>query len=159
MLEVLKQPFYYQRHNVDAGNELPYTKQPIFSIYREHFAANLLRVLINRAYELPELPDMTTIQKEALDYVEQLAEDSNLHVCFRQEPGDMLFLNNFVTLHRRAEFEDHESLELRRHLLRVWLSVPNSRPLHPDFAGNYLATEAGAIRGGMKPKTSTTNES
>ena len=33
---------------------------------------------------------------------------------------------------------------------RVWLSMPNSRPIDPMFAGNYGATEAGAIRGGMQ---------
>ena len=62
----------------------------------------------------------------------------------------MLFFNNFVTLHRRSEFTDSPDPELRRHLLRIWLSVPNSRPLDPLFAGNYGATAAGAVRGGMR---------
>ena len=62
----------------------------------------------------------------------------------------MLFLNNWVTLHRRSEFQDDEDPELRRHLLRIWLSVPNSRPLHPDFQANFGGTAAGAIRGGMR---------
>jgi alpha-ketoglutarate-dependent taurine dioxygenase len=150
LLKILLQPFLYQRHNVDQGNESAYTQQPIFSIYQGHFAANLLRVLIERAYASSETPEMTAEQREALDELERLAEDPGLHVTFAQQPGDMLFLNNWVTFHRRHEFEDHAQLELRRHLLRVWLSVPNSRPLHPLFAGNYGATQAGAIRGGMK---------
>ena len=152
LVEVLRQPFIYKRHNVDGGNDLPFCAQPIFSIFEGHFAANFLRILIERADADPELPDMTALQREALDYLEELAEDSSLHVSFRQQPGDLLFLNNWVTLHRRAEFVDHDDPALRRHLLRVWLAVPNSRPLDPAFAANYGATGAGEIRGGMRPR-------
>jgi alpha-ketoglutarate-dependent taurine dioxygenase len=151
LLRVLARPFYYKRHNVDLGNNKPYIQQPIFSIYKGHFAANLLRVLIDRAYEMPDLPDMSDVQREALDFVEELADDPQLRVSFRQEPGDIVFLSNFVTFHRRSEFEDPEDPTARRHLLRIWLSVPNSRPLDPLFKGNYGATAAGAIRGGMSP--------
>ena len=151
LLEQLLQPYFYKRHTIDTGNSLPYLRQPIFSIFKERFAANMLRVLIERAYQMPELPDMTPQQREALDFVEELAEDPSLHVQFRQEPGDILFLNNWVTLHRRSEFVDHAEPELRRHLLRIWLSVPNSRPLDPLFRENYGSTEAGAIRGGIHP--------
>ncbi|MEM0898179.1 MAG: TauD/TfdA family dioxygenase [Verrucomicrobiota bacterium] len=150
LLEILRTPFYYLRHTVDTGNEKPWTQQPIFSVHEGHFACNLLRVLIERAYANPDLPDMTREQREALDAVEEIANRPEFHVRFRQRPGDMLFLNNWVTLHRRSEFIDHEQPEEKRHILRIWLSVPNSRPLDPLFAGNYGATEAGALRGGMR---------
>ncbi len=152
LLDILKEPFYYKRHNVDTGNALAYIKQPIFSVFEGHFAANILRVLIERAYQTPEIGPMSDLQREALDYVEELCEDSALHFQFRQEPGDIVLMNNFITFHRRDAFEDFDELENRRHLLRIWLSVPNSRPLDPLFAGNYGATEAGAIRGGMKAR-------
>ncbi len=155
LARVLMQPFYYKRHNVDQGNEKPWIQQPIFSYFKGHFAASYLRVLIDRAYEMPELPGMTTEQSEALDVLEELSSDPSLHVTFRQDPGDMLFLNNWVTFHRREAFEDHDEPALRRHLLRIWLAVPNSRPLAPEFAANFGSTEAGAIRGGMKPSAST----
>ena len=153
LLQELMRPYYYQRHNVDGGNALPYCRQPIFSIFEGHFAASFLRVLIERAYRMPELPEMTDLQREALDYLEQLAEDPALHVRFRQQAGDMLFLNNWVTFHRRSDFEDHETPERKRHLLRLWLSVPNSRPLDPQFRENFGATEAGALRGGMRARS------
>jgi hypothetical protein len=152
LVEVLMQPYWYQRHNVDTGNALAYCEQPIFSICEGHFAASLLRVLIERAYASPETPEMSPLQREALDRIEEVAESPEFHVTFRQEPGDLLFLNNFVTLHRRTAFTDHSDPERKRHLLRIWLSVPNSRPLDPRFAANYGSTAAGAIRGGMKTK-------
>ena len=153
LLGVLMQPFYYARHNVDVGNERPWCKQPIFSFTEGQFACSYLRVLIDRASVLPELPDLTDGQIEALKYLEDLAADPSLHVTFRQQPGDLLLLNNWVTLHRRNEFDDYDEPARRRHILRIWLSVPNSRPIDPLFAENYGATAAGAIRGGMKPAT------
>ena len=150
LLKVLMQPFLYLRHTVDTANDLPYTEQPIFSFFDGHFAANFLRVLIERAHAVPDLPDLTDEQREALDYLESVAAEPEMHVTFRQQPGDILFMNNWVTMHRRTAFEDHAEPELRRHILRVWLSMPNSRPLDPMFAGNYGATAAGAIRGGMR---------
>lgn len=149
LVDMLLQPFYYRRHNVDTGTVQPWCRQPIFSFYDGHFACSYLRVLIDRAYAMSELPDMTDRQREAMDTLEELAGDPKMHVAFYLQPGEMLFLNNWVTLHRRSEFEDFEDPMLRRHLLRIWLSVPNSRPLHPDFAANFGATAAGAIRGGM----------
>lgn len=153
LVEVLSQPFYYQRHNVDLGNASPYTQQPIFSFYEGVFASNFLRVLIERAYAADDLPDMTPLQKQSLDELEEMAADPTLHLTFRQQQGDILLLNNWVTYHRRTEFEDFDEPEKRRHLLRVWLSMPNSRAIDPMFAGNYGATAAGAIRGGMRAIT------
>ncbi len=150
LVEVLLQPYRYQRHNVDTGNELPYYEQPIFSMHQGRFAANLLRVLIDRAYAAPDATPMSDIQREALNMIDELAEDPEMHVTFRQEPGDIVFLNNWGTLHRRSEFVDHEEPSKKRLLLRIWLSVPNSRAVDPRFAGSYGATEAGAIRGGMR---------
>jgi hypothetical protein len=152
LLAVLREPFYYLRHTVDDGNDQPWCRQPVFSFCEGHFAANLLRVLIDRAHAHPDLPDLTPEQIEALDLVESLASDPALHATFRQEPGDMVFLNNWVTLHKRSAFEDWPESERSRHILRIWLSMPNSRPLDPMFAGNYGSVKAGAIRGGMKPK-------
>ncbi|MDG2469983.1 MAG: TauD/TfdA family dioxygenase [Pirellulaceae bacterium] len=159
LVDVLMQPFFYQRHNVDLGNQNQLISQPIFSFCQSRFAANYLRVLIERAYQSKEIPEMSDIQREALDYVDLIASDSSLHATFRQETGDILFLNNWVTFHRRTEFEDHDEIALRRHLLRIWLSVPNSRPLDSGFAENYGSTTAGAIRGGMQAAKTTKDQS
>ncbi len=152
LLEVLCEPFYYLRHTVDGGNDKPWCRQRVFSFCEGHFAANLLRVLIDRAHAHPDLPDLTDQQVEALDLVETLADEPHLHCSFQQEPGDFFFVNNWVNLHRRTEFEDWPEPDRRRHILRIWLSMPNSRPLDPLFADNYGSVEAGGLRGGMKAK-------
>jgi hypothetical protein len=86
-LEVLMQPFYYLRHTVDTANDKPYCCQPVFSFTGGHFACNLLRVLIERAHATPELPDLTEIQVEALDYLAELADSPDRHVSFMQQPA------------------------------------------------------------------------
>lgn len=150
LLHELQQPFYYKRHTVDLGNESPYCRQPVFSFTEGRFACSFLRVLIERAYASGEVPTMTDLQKQALDFLEETCEREDLQYRFYQQPGDILFLNNWTTLHRRCEFVDHEDPAQKRHLLRIWLSVPNSRPIDPLFKDNFGATEAGAIRGGMR---------
>lgn len=150
LLEVLSTPFHYKRHTVDTANNLAFCQQPIFSFCDGFFACSFLRVLIDRAYASDDTPVMTDLQRESLDYLEAVAERPDMHVRFYQSRGDIVLLNNWATLHRRSEFQDHDDVELKRHLLRVWLSVPNSRPIDPLFIDNFGATAAGAIRGGMR---------
>jgi hypothetical protein len=42
------------------------------------------------------------------------------------------FLNNYVTLHTRRAFEDWPEPSRKRHLLRLWLSDPEGRPIPPE---------------------------
>ncbi|NKB89442.1 MAG: hypothetical protein GKS06_14585 [Acidobacteria bacterium] len=153
LAELLRQPFYYLRHTIDTGNDLPWCQQPVFSFRDGYFACCLLRVLIERAHSHPDLPDLTAEQVEALDLVETIADETRHKVVFRQEAGDLIWLNNWLVLHKRQAFTDWAELEKRRHILRLWLSVPNSRPLDPFFADHFGAVEAGAIRGGIHPAT------
>ena len=150
LLEILKQPFVYKRHTADLGNELPHCEQPIFSFQDGFFACSFLRVLIDRAHADPELPDLSPTQVEALDFLEEVANEPGQSVRFLQEPGDILLLNNWTILHRRTAFEDHENPEDRRRLFRIWLSMPNSRPIDPRFEANFGATGAGELRGGFR---------
>ena len=148
---VLCRPFPYKRHIVDKGNNLPFCEQPIFSWKDNHFACSYLRVLIERADQSPECPNLSSEQRDALDFFDSVCERITLQTCFTLQAGEILFLNNWTTLHRRTAFEDFKEKEKRRHLLRVWISVPNSRPLDESFRANFGATEAGAVRGGMLP--------
>jgi hypothetical protein len=150
LLAVLMQPFYYLRHTVDKGNDRPWCRQPVFSFREGWFACCLLRVLIERAHRHPDLPDLKSQQIEALDLVEAIAASKERKVQFRQEPGDLIWLNNWLVLHKRLAFADWSEPARKRHILRVWLSMPNSRPIDPLFLDNYGAVEAGAIRGGMR---------
>jgi hypothetical protein len=56
-------------------------------------------------------------QREALDFIEELAKESQLVVD--AQPGDMLFLNNHGILHSREAFLDAPGAS--RYLVRMWL--------------------------------------
>jgi hypothetical protein len=46
----------------------------------------------------------------------------------------MQFLNNYVILHSRADYEDWLEPERKRHLLRLWLRTPGFKQLPAAFA-------------------------
>ena len=152
-LAILERSYPYLRHTVDRGNARPYVELPVFSERDGYFGAHFLRVLIDRADASPDAPSLTDEQRAALDTLEAVAEEPAMHVSFRLEPGEMLLLNNWTTFHRRSEFTDSPDPSLKRHLLRIWLSMADSRPIDPRFADHFGATEAGALRGGMRPLT------
>ena len=63
--------------------------------------------------------------------------------------GTYQFLNNHVTLHTRTAFEDFEMPDLKRHLLRLWFSPPNSRTLDKGFQPFFRKIKGGTVRGGF----------
>jgi hypothetical protein len=64
-------------------------------------------------------------------------------------PGDLQFLNSHITYHGRTAFEDDKQSGQDRLLLRLWLSMPNSRALPASHAVLWGRAEAGARRGGI----------
>ena len=67
---------------------------------------------------------MTEDQAAALAAVERIANDPALYLDMEFRPGDIQFLKNSVTLHKRTEYEDWDEPERKRHLLRLWLAAP-----------------------------------
>ena len=76
-------------------------------------------------------PAVASTQNEALDLLAEVAEETCLHAPF--EPGDIQFLNNHVVYHGRTAYQDDAERGQSRLLLRLWLAVPNSRPLPEGF--------------------------
>ena len=147
---ILKQKYPLKRHSVDSANEKPYVMQPIFSECQGYFACSYLRVLIDRADSDKNCPSLSKEQRDAINFLDEVCERKELQLRFTMKRGDILLLNNWTLLHRRTAFKDYQDPKMRRHLLRVWLSVPNSRPIDESFSDNFGSTKAGVIRGGMK---------
>jgi hypothetical protein len=66
------------------------------------------------------------------------------------ERGDLQLLNNFVIWHSRTSFEDFEDPDQKRHLMRLWMSTPNSPELPPEFEEFFGDTRPGSVRGGVR---------
>ena len=85
---------------------------------------------------------------EALDLFDAFANDPKLNLSMSLERGDMQFVYNHNLLHDRTSFEDWAAPQRRRHLLRLWLSMPGDRPLPAMFATRFGSVEVGN-RGGI----------
>lgn len=125
---------------------------PTFSAARGHFACKYSRFYIDQAQQFPEVPRLSPRQRAALDALEAEIQNEKWHLSVQYAPGDVMFINNFVCFHARTAFTDDErDARNRRHLLRIWLSMPNSRPLSPSWRQQvfFKRVAAGAIRGGV----------
>ena len=60
----------------------------------------------------------------------------------------MQFVHNHSLLHDRTGFVDWEEDAEKRHLLRLWLSVPGDRPLPEIFVSRFGSVTIGD-RGGI----------
>jgi alpha-ketoglutarate-dependent taurine dioxygenase len=127
-------------------------RMPTFSAEQGHFACKYSRFYVDAAEAFPEAPPLSARQRAALDAFEEELAAERWHLALRYAPGDLMLINNFVCFHARSAFRDEEGDERRRrHLLRIWLAMPNSRPLSPHWRRQvfFRRTEAGAPRGGV----------
>jgi hypothetical protein len=62
--------------------------------------------------------------KRLLDRYDEIANRPELCLEMDLEPGDIQLLSNHTQLHARRAYEDFDEPERRRHLLRLWLSLP-----------------------------------
>jgi len=156
LLKVLHQPFFWSWKGQEARGELPYYQQPIYSEHNGKFSSRYIQPHITAAYEnFKELPPLAYEQLEAMTYINRLANDPKYHFGMMFEPGDIQILNNHVTYHARTEFEDYPDDDQRRHLLRMWLSLPNTRDLSPSMSVIYQNQRGGTERGGFPSRTGT----
>ncbi len=154
LLEVLYAPFNWSWKGQQAEGERPYYQQPIYSDHDGKFAARDIKTHIFSAHQdHPELGPLSPRQLEAMQLVDTLARDPKFHFSMMFKPGDIQLLNNHVTYHSRTAFDDFDAPDRKRHLLRMWLSVPNSRALSPAMSPIYRDQRAGALRGGFPSRT------
>ena len=133
LAEKLGGQFYRSRKNeIPPGETEPWVKQPIFGFQDGYFAARGVSAAIELAQDLPGVPPLSDLEREALQMFRDVALE--LAVEIPLERGDLFYLCNHVTLHSRTEFDDWPEPERKRHLLRLWLSTKGERPLPPEIA-------------------------
>lgn len=137
----------------DRRGEVPDGMQPFFSIpvyswYRDHLTVMYQRQYIDSAQRFDEAMKLTPDHVEALDLFDELANDPRLNLSMQLAPGDLQFVYNHGLLHDRTGFEDFQEVERRRHLLRLWLSVPGDRLLPRVFEERFGSIAPGE-RGGV----------
>lgn len=144
---LLHRDYYRTREGEERGGDRRWYALPVFGVRDGRFTSQYSRTFVEAAQRIPEIPRITPAQAEALDLLAEVAEE----LCFEMElqAGDIQLLNNHVTYHARTAFEDDEAGGRDRLLLRLWLSMPNSRALPPGYEVLWGSIEPGALRGGI----------
>jgi len=136
-----------RRGEIPEGAD-PWFEIPVLSWYEGRLTVLYQRTYITSASRFPDAPRPTARQIEALDVWDEIVNEPDVHLTMDLEPGDMQFVYNHSLLHDRTAFVDHPDPAKRRHLLRLWLSLPGDRPLPEVFAQRYGSVEPGN-RGGI----------
>ncbi|MEQ9259615.1 MAG: TauD/TfdA family dioxygenase [Roseovarius sp.] len=148
LLERLFDPIATDRRGEVPEGAKPYMEIPPLSWHEGYLTVFYQRQYIESAQRFEGAMRLTQAHREALDLFDALANDPQLHVRMRLAPGDMQFVYNHSQLHDRTGFTDWPEPERRRHLLRLWLSMPGDRPLPECFRERYGSIEIGN-RGGI----------
>ena len=147
-------PWLFQPVATDRRGEVPPGCQPWFEIPVFNWFAGRLSALYQRQYIdsaarfAGQAPMLAAPHREALDLLDALTDDPQLHLMMALQPGDMQFVHNHSLLHDRTAFTDWPEPARRRHLLRLWLAPASARPLPPVYAQRYGSVQPGA-RGGV----------
>lgn len=148
LLERLFDPIATDRRGEIPDGARPYMEIPVLNWHAGHLTVFYQRQYIESAQRFPDALRLTPEHIAALDMFDALANDPALHIRMRLKPGDMQFVYNHSQLHDRTGFTDWPDPDKRRHLLRLWLSLPGDRPLPHCFAQRYGTIEIGN-RGGI----------
>lgn len=149
LLEQLYQPLPQDRRGEELPGQKPWLQMPIFGWHEGRFISRYIRRFIESASRFADAPPLTSLQREALDYVDRILERPEVTLQLDFMPGDLQLLNNCTIWHSRTAFEDHADPAIGRLLLRLWLAPKNSRALPSWFYPLYDRLEAGAVRGGV----------
>jgi len=124
--QALTKPLYWTKHGEYADGERPWYRSAVFNFFNGQLCTSFGPKHILKGHNLPDIPALTGVQREAIRVAEQIADQQRCDMIF--EPGDIQFLNNYVALHTRSEFEDFDEPERKRLLWRLWLMNDDLRP-------------------------------
>jgi hypothetical protein len=148
LLSVLLDPIETDRRGEVPEGEKPYFNIPVFNYYEGLVSAIYQRQYIESARRFPGVAPLSPAQVEALDLLDELANDPHLNLMMELEPGDIQLVHNHTILHDRTAFEDYPEPERKRHLLRLWVAPTGARGLPEVYSqrfGSIMPGERGGV--------------
>jgi len=143
-LERLYRGYTFHRRGEEKPGDLPYTpyRVPVYSNTEGKVSARYVRTYLEAGEAAAGRP-MDEFELAVLDRFEEISKRPELMLEFTLQPGEMYFINNYTILHARTAFDDFEEEDRRRHLLRLWLEVPQMRPVHPHIRSGGIEAVPG----------------
>jgi hypothetical protein len=124
--------YVFHRRGEEKPGDLPHTpyRVPVYSNTDGKVSARYVRTYVEAGEAAAGRP-MDEAELSVLDRFEEVTKRPELMLEFTLQPGEIYFINNYTILHARTAFEHGDAEEdRRRHLLRLWLDVPQMRPVH-----------------------------
>lgn len=141
LAETLRRDYWFDTR----GQRSDGARIEVMPVYHHHdglLTVNMKYRYINTAQRFGDVPRLTKRQRDALQMVQDIANETAMVMEFNLKPGDILIANNYVTLHGRTAFEDWDEPDRKRHMLRLWLTIPNGRKLPSVFKNSRIYGEA-----------------
>ena len=129
LMPALYRGYHYSSTEASSTGEPPVTsyRVPVYRTVGEQIVVNFNASPIGKAMADDSIVN-DAAALEAFELFKETAMREDLVFRTMLEPGDLQFLNNRVVLHGRTRFEDFPELERKRHMLRVWLKMPDWAP-------------------------------
>ncbi len=148
LVDVLYKDVWRSRFGEEGVTKETAYPLPLFGVRDGKFTSHYSQTFIDAAELATDVPKQTDQQREALTLLREIAQEICMEMVLN--PGDLQLINSHVTYHGRTSFEDDASTSNDRLLLRLWLSMPNNRPLPEGHEILWQSIDAGKVRGGIK---------
>ncbi|CAN5659758.1 hypothetical protein BH09PSE5_BH09PSE5_28720 [soil metagenome] len=135
---------------IDPNSPHVYYMCPIFDVHDGYFYSRFQAISYPIKFKFENGPELTPLQIEGIEAVRTLAREPRFHFHMQFESGDLQVLFNHLVYHGRGEFEDHEEHDLKRHVLRMWASIPTDRELPKSWEEAYVSRAPYTLRGGER---------
>ena len=130
-----------------------------FPIAPCRYAQGVLRTFYHADYfrtaeRHPDATPLGTLERELLDQYDALASRPDLYLEMDFAPGDIQLLSNHTLLHARGAYVDAQGGDRKRHLLRLWLSLPRRAAWEclPSLAVESLRLLGALLRGRVRDR-------
>ena len=125
LANALSERFYWTKHGEHDSGDPPYYTSPVFNFLNGQLCTSFGPKHILKGHELEQTPSLSMTQLRAIKTAESIAASQRFEMTL--EAGDMQFLNNYVVLHTRDAYIDHDDPAKKRLLWRLWLMNENLR--------------------------------
>lgn len=120
LLERLYQPIWWDRHREFGRGEAPYVANPVFEVANGRPRARFSNYNIRGGYRLREQA-LDPALEQAMQRLLALFARPELQCQFHMQAGQIQYVNNRAIAHARSEFQNGDTPEEQRHLVRLWL--------------------------------------
>ena len=149
LAEIAYQHFYFSRQEEQASDEKSFYSLPLFEESDGNLFCNWNRNRVQSAQNLYEVPNLSLLQKETMEALDNILVRPELMYTMYLEPGDMQIINNYRMFHSRTGYLDYENNLQKRCLYRLWLAPPDSIRLPESWRDFYRTIEPESVRGGI----------